>query len=117
MVRGALETISSRESPFQSCLQPSRSRTTSWEHLSIAHLSVHPPTRTLKHNRATPGSHRRNERTVLHSTLSDSLPQQASITQHHDDPDPVGSSSRGLNPNCLHNQTVKTLSCPVLVVV
>ncbi|MED6288204.1 hypothetical protein CHARACLAT_024175 [Characodon lateralis] len=47
MLKRALETIprrSSRECPFHFCLQPSRSRTTSWEHLTFAHLPVHPPT-------------------------------------------------------------------------
>ncbi|MEQ2161044.1 hypothetical protein GOODEAATRI_005621 [Goodea atripinnis] len=43
---------SSHESPFHSYLQPRSFKITSWEHLTIAHLPVHPPTphAKLKHS-------------------------------------------------------------------
>ncbi|MED6267559.1 hypothetical protein CHARACLAT_013519, partial [Characodon lateralis] len=47
MLRRALEIIphrSSREPPFHSCLQSCHSEITSWRHLILAHLPVHPPT-------------------------------------------------------------------------
>ncbi|MED6279329.1 hypothetical protein CHARACLAT_033354 [Characodon lateralis] len=73
----------------------------------------------LKHSRATPGLHRRKNSALFNIICQLQSPwkrlvspQQASITHQHDDSDPFGSSSVGSNPNCLHNQTVKTQSCP-----
>ncbi|MED6243506.1 hypothetical protein ATANTOWER_021444 [Ataeniobius toweri] len=57
---------SSRESPFHSNLQPSCSRASSWEHLTLAHLPVHSPTLPTR----TQQSYPRNKQQELKNLTS-----------------------------------------------
>ncbi|MEQ2315787.1 hypothetical protein AMECASPLE_025979 [Ameca splendens] len=53
-VRQGKPCRSRHESPFHSDLQLSCSRASSWEHLTLAHLPVHPPTPPTRTQRSYP---------------------------------------------------------------
>ncbi|KAK5613338.1 hypothetical protein CRENBAI_023512, partial [Crenichthys baileyi] len=95
---------SSHESPFHSDLQPSCSRASSWEHLTLAHLPVHPPTPPTRTQQSYPRNAERELKNLTTPFLT--LPTSATVEKtysstenlqplHPGNPDPSSTSSLG----------------------
>ncbi|MED6294373.1 hypothetical protein CHARACLAT_020408 [Characodon lateralis] len=75
---------SSRESPFHTKLHPSCSRASSWEHLTLAHLPVHPPKPPTRTQRRYPRNTSGTKES--HHSVPHSLPTLATVEKTYCSP-------------------------------